>query len=332
MIATPHVDVASAADLEALAVLRTQQGWQRSETLMRAIQMWEGGRIFIVRESELNPKAKEPRAPVASTSAIVAGTVGVIGTVMTREDYRRRGLARLVMEAALDWMRGRGVRSVLLDATEEGRPLYFRLGFVGVEQSYFAHATLEKLDYSAIRLRAARDAVTVAPVSALERIRRLDIQAFGGDRVGFLKLLLETPRTWLYIAGDEPEQPAGYALVRRLDAPYRGLRLGPWVARTPGVAAALLRGILAPEAPWRSALDHAAPYEAHIFASPSGTNKDALALWEDVGGTVVEDDLIMQLDFERAEESFDTAPTASGLRTVAEHPDWLFGWTAPMVF
>lgn len=332
MIATPHVDVASAADLEALAVLRTQQGWQRSETLMRAIQAWDGGRIFIVRESELNPEAKEPRAPVASTSAIAAGTVGVIGTVMTREDYRRRGLARLVMEAALDWMRGRGVRSVLLDATEDGRPLYFRLGFVGVEQSYFAYADIEELDYSVIRLRAASDTVTVAPVSALERVRQLDMQAFGGDRIGFLRLLLESPRTWLYVAENEPGQPSGYALVRRLDAPYRGLRLGPWVARTPGVAAALLRGILAVDAPWRSALDHAAPREARIFASPPGTNKDALALWDAVGGTVVEDDLIMQLDFERAGESFDTAPTASGLRAVAEHPDWLFGWTAPMVF
>lgn len=329
MIATPHVDVASAADLEALAVLRTQQGWQRSETLMRAIQRWDGGRIFVVRESELNPDAKEPRAPVASTSAVAAGKVGVIGTVMTREDYRRRGLGRLVMESALNWMRGRGVRSVLLDATEDGRPLYFRLGFVGIEQSHFAHAAIEKLDYSVIRLRAAQERVRVAPASDLHEIRALDIQAFGGDRVGFLKLLLEAPRTWLYVAGDEPGQPSGYALVRRLDAPYRGLRLGPWVAQTPSVAAALLRGILAADAPWRSALDHAAHHEARIFGSMSGTNKDALALWEAVGGTVVEDDLIMQLDFERNETVAGETP---GPRKISEHPDWLFGWTAPMVF
>lgn len=330
MIAIPHVDEASAEDLEALATLRTQQGWQRSDRLLHAVVAWEGGRIFLVREGELNPDAQHPRAPVASTSVVAAGTVGVIGTVITREDYRRRGLGRRVMEAALDWMRKRGVRSVLLDATEEGRPLYFRLGFVGIEQSYFSHAEVAKLDYSVLRLRAANDHVMVAPPDALARVRALDIAAFGGDRLGLLALLLAEPHTWLYVAGDEPEQPSGYALVRCLDAPYKGLRLGPLVARTPAVAAALLRGILAPDAPWRHTLEAGSRHDAQIFASVPGTNQDALGLWEAIGGTVVEDDLIMQLDFERNGAA--GKGDKPGVRQVSEHPGWLFGWAAPMVF
>lgn len=329
VIATPHVDQASARDLEALAELRTRQGWQRSDRLLRAVVAWEGGRIFLVREGELNPDAKDPLAPVASTSVVAAGTVGVIGTVITREDYRRRGLGRRVMETALDWMRERGVRSVLLDATEEGRPLYFSLGFVGIEQSYFAHAEIDKLDFSVLHVRAASDRVTIAPAAALEQIRALDVAAFGGDRMGFLKLLLATPRSWLYTACDDTEQYVGYALVRCLDAPYTGLRLGPWVARTPGAAAALLRDILAPDAPWRRTLDAAARHEAQIFASIPGTNKDSLSLWESVGGTVVEDDLIMQLDFERNGAAAGSKP---GVRQVSEHPHWLYSWAAPMVF
>lgn len=331
MIATPSVHEASAADLEALAELRTQQGWQRSDRLLRAVVGWEGGRVFLVREGELNPDAPDARAPVATTSAVAAGTVGVIGTVITRDDYRRRGLGRRVMEAALGWMRERGVRSVLLDATEEGRPLYLRLGFVGVEMSYFARATMDKLDYSVLRLRAGNDRVVAAPPAALSRVRALDVEAFGGDRLGLLRLLLAEPRSWLYIAGDDPEQPVGYALVRGLEAPYRGLRIGPWVARTPSVAASLLRGILAHDAPWRHMLDDDARHDPQLFASIPGTSAHALGLWEAIGGTLVEDDLMMQLDFERN----GTAPGVEdrpGPRQVSEQPGWLYGWAAPMVF
>lgn len=335
MIATPPVDEASAADLDALATLRTQQGWQRSERLLRALVAWDGGRIFLVREGALDPDARHPQAPVASTSALVAGEVGVIGTVMTREDYRRRGLGRRVMDAALEWMRERGVRSVLLDATVDGRPLYRRLGFVGVERSYFGHAQVARLDYGVLRVRAGNDQVALAPAEALHSVRALDIAAFGGDRVGFLRLLLAEPRSWLYIAADDAEQPIGYALVRGLDAPYKGVRLGPWVARTPAIAASLLRGVLASDAPWRRALGAAERHDARIFASMPGTNSDALALWDAIGGTVVEDDLIMQLDFDRdPAAASDERPGDErvAVRPVSEHPHWLYGWAAPMVF
>jgi len=146
VIATPRVSAATPDDLRELGSLREEQGWQRNEALLGAIIAWEHGRIFVVRESELgaahtSPHAS-PHAIVATTTAIAAGPVGAIGNVIVRSDARRRGLARLIVSTALDWMRTCGVLYAHLDATKDGRPLYRSLGFVEVTPSWFAHAPL----------------------------------------------------------------------------------------------------------------------------------------------------------------------------------------------
>ena len=43
--------------------------------------------------------------------------------------YRRRGLARALTQAALDWCQQQRVRIVILHASEAGRPVYTGLGF-----------------------------------------------------------------------------------------------------------------------------------------------------------------------------------------------------------
>jgi GNAT superfamily N-acetyltransferase len=49
--------------------------------------------------------------------------------VYTQPEHRRRGLARSLMETALDWCRENGISTVILHASNEGRPLYEFLGF-----------------------------------------------------------------------------------------------------------------------------------------------------------------------------------------------------------
>ena len=49
--------------------------------------------------------------------------------VYTQLEYRRQGLARRLMERALDWCRTREIKTVILHASEEGRGLYESLGF-----------------------------------------------------------------------------------------------------------------------------------------------------------------------------------------------------------
>ena len=54
---------------------------------------------------------------------------GNIVNVYTEPAYRRQGLARLLMNTALDWCRSNGIRAVILHASPEGRALYESLGF-----------------------------------------------------------------------------------------------------------------------------------------------------------------------------------------------------------
>ncbi len=52
-----------------------------------------------------------------------------IMNVYVRKEYRRRGIAREMLNFILGEARERGVSYVSLDATEQGKPLYRTLGF-----------------------------------------------------------------------------------------------------------------------------------------------------------------------------------------------------------
>jgi len=56
-------------------------------------------------------------------------TRGNILNVYTEPAFRRQGLARRLVEAALEWCREHGVKTVILHASDEGRALYRRMGF-----------------------------------------------------------------------------------------------------------------------------------------------------------------------------------------------------------
>lgn len=53
-----------------------------------------------------------------------------IMNVYTREDYHRKGIAFQMMMALMEEARKRMVTEISLDATEEGRPIYEKCGFV----------------------------------------------------------------------------------------------------------------------------------------------------------------------------------------------------------
>jgi GNAT superfamily N-acetyltransferase len=53
-----------------------------------------------------------------------------VQNVYTEPEFRRRGLARLLMERAVAWCRAEGMANISLHASEFGRPLYEALGFL----------------------------------------------------------------------------------------------------------------------------------------------------------------------------------------------------------
>jgi GNAT superfamily N-acetyltransferase len=49
--------------------------------------------------------------------------------VYTHKEYRRRGIARRIMQTMIDWCKGQGFARVALHASKDGRHLYESLGF-----------------------------------------------------------------------------------------------------------------------------------------------------------------------------------------------------------
>jgi GNAT superfamily N-acetyltransferase len=76
--------------------------------------------------------------PNPSGPGILSGRQGIILNVFVEPPFRRLGVARLLVEHALEWSREQQLASVVLHASDAGRPLYERLGFVATNEMRFA--------------------------------------------------------------------------------------------------------------------------------------------------------------------------------------------------
>lgn len=65
---------------------------------------------------------------------IGGGRRGNILNVYTAAQFRRRGLARELMNTALEWCRANGVDVVVLHASPDGRRLYESMGFAATNE------------------------------------------------------------------------------------------------------------------------------------------------------------------------------------------------------
>jgi GNAT superfamily N-acetyltransferase len=80
-----------------------------------------------------------PPHPLKGPDAALAdGRQGLVMNVFTERSWRRRGVAELLMRHLLAWVAESGLDSLVLHASDEGRALYERLGFVATNEMRFA--------------------------------------------------------------------------------------------------------------------------------------------------------------------------------------------------
>lgn len=65
---------------------------------------------------------------------IVSGRQAIIQNVYTEPEWRRRGLALQLMNEIIAWASKTGIDSLVLHASDEGRPLYEGLGFIATNE------------------------------------------------------------------------------------------------------------------------------------------------------------------------------------------------------
>ena len=118
------------ADLPLGMRLKAQAGWNQTEADWRRFLHLQPDGCFV---AELDGTA------VGTTAAFVFGPVAWVAMVLVDEAVRGRGVGTALMRHALAFLDGRGVRSVRLDATPLGRPIYEKLGFVAEYKIGRAH-------------------------------------------------------------------------------------------------------------------------------------------------------------------------------------------------
>lgn len=88
----------------------------------------EGRPREIIAGAGIQLRESIPRLQLDRT-AVDPGPQGLIVNVYTEPEWRRRGIAELLMRAILRFTGERGINNVVLHASAEGRSLYEKLGF-----------------------------------------------------------------------------------------------------------------------------------------------------------------------------------------------------------
>jgi len=101
--------------------LSRQAGWNQTEADWLRLMYFEPEGCFV---------AELDGAAVGTTTTCVLGHVAWIAMVLVDENHRRRGVGTHLLRHALDHLDSRQVPTIRLDATELGRPVYEKLGFI----------------------------------------------------------------------------------------------------------------------------------------------------------------------------------------------------------
>lgn len=206
------------ADIHAVADLCFEQQWPH-------------------REEDLRMFLSIGKGLVAEVDGAICGTImswrfgdsfAMLGVIIVAVAQQGRGLGRRLASAMVDRLDG---VTVMLNATEEGRPLYRKLGFAesGRVCQHNGLAPVQPL----VELRPGE---RVRPMGAADAgvLNKLYTSAMGMDRSALLEALFAEGNTVVLC---QEHQQTGFAVMRRFG---RGWVIGPVVAPDATGAKALI--------------------------------------------------------------------------------------------
>lgn len=160
-----------------------------------------------------------------------------IGMVLVNPEYRKQGIGTQLLKKTVEYLDEKNIRTMKLDATPQGKPIYTKLGFV---EEYEIERWIRKRPPGAVSPVPQSICTPLGEIQK-ERIFRMDEELFGADRSFLLRALCEeAPEFAAAIWKGEVLQ--GYAFGRHgLFADH----LGPWMARTRAAGEQILQGFLA---------------------------------------------------------------------------------------
>ena len=212
------------ADADPAAAVVLAGGWGERTLFFR----------FVTAAPGCRPIVAEIDGEIVGTGVgTVNGPVGWVGTIFVAPDRRGHGLGMALTRTVVDTLDSAGCRTLVLVATEQGRPMYERIGFT-VQTAY---RTVEAPGLAADGATDEPAAGRVRPFAAsdLDAIAHLDRTATGEDRRHLLEAFA-TPESARCLV--RPDGTLGGFVVR---APWGG---GATVAPDPDDAVAILEARL----------------------------------------------------------------------------------------
>ena len=212
-MADKRIRLLTEQDLKFAQNLRSIAGWNQTDRdWIRMLEHSPEGCFLCEYEGE----------PVATATTVCYGqSLAWIGMILVHPNFRRKGIARFLLEHCLDdLLNQKRIRCVKLDASQEGQPMYEKLGF--------------REEYVLSRW-AGQTQVMDAPSPQVSKFpQHLDQQAFGADRQDYLQKLSE-------VSLQAIEWEAGFGMIREGS---NKMYLGPIVAQTEEAGRSLVANLM----------------------------------------------------------------------------------------
>jgi predicted N-acetyltransferase YhbS len=185
-MALPHIRRMTPADVEPVVAAFIRENWGDRRLNLD----------FVTRHAETHPFVAEADGQIVGTGVLsVNGSVGWIGTIWVEPAWRRRGVGMGLTQATIDAAESAGCRTLLLVATDVGRPLYEKIGFE--VQTWYRILEAPGLGYEAVDPR-------IRPFQAgdLQAMAELSGLATGEDRA-HLHAAFASPETAVCLIRDD---------------------------------------------------------------------------------------------------------------------------------
>ncbi len=225
---------------------------------------WGYTHVELERMLKLDPEGSfiyEDKRPLGIVTCVSYGKTGVVGHLVVSKEGRGRKVGQSLVTAAVEYLEGVGVESMLLYATPEGTGIYERFGFRTSRNvlcmNVHASPGPEPLPGCSCELIRPED---LADVISIDR------ELFGDDRSRILEMLhREFPEHCFKLVRNG--RIASFAFGRKTPV---GFDLGPWVGPSDNRAEA--------EAPLRAFFDAVGPNG--VFLGVFSDNPVALSICE----------------------------------------------------
>ena len=200
-------------DIDFAVSLTVEEGWYYTTAEIGLMLELDPDGSFVYEEKE----------PLGIATCVTYGRTGILGHLIVSKKGRGRKIGHSLVEAAIDYMEGRGVDSILVHATEEAVKLYQDHGFTVRNETSCMHLRLD----GNFRRNPSENCVRLER-SDLPEVADIDRRLFGDDRRRLIEILYkESPEGAFKI--ERAERIEGFIFTR---PDHVGYNLGPWVCLT----------------------------------------------------------------------------------------------------